>query len=88
MLLQEAIGAGIGILFYGGLALLVFAPFISVLAYDVIKRILRKNNPAFIELKGAKKGLAIVASILLGIFLAILLIGFVIWFLLKDVTFD
>ena len=88
MLQQAAIGLGMGIVLFGGLALLTFAPFLSVLTYDLIKWICKKKNPKFTRLKGVQKGMAIITSVLSGIVLASLIFFLIVWFLLKDVTYN
>lgn len=88
MLQQAAMGAGIMTVFYGGAFLVILTPIMSILVFNAIKWILMKYNPTIGELTGFRKGIAIVASILLGIPLAFLLIYFVFWLLFKDVSFD
>lgn len=88
MLQQAAIAFGMGVIFFGGLALLIFAPFLSILTYDLIKWICKKKNPQFTRLRGVENGMAIIGSILSGIVLAILIFCLIVWFLTKDVIYD
>jgi|GEM_PF-6026822 len=88
MILQAAMGAGIGMLTFGGLALLIFTPLMSMFAYSAIEWIIMKWSSSNRELKGTGKVIVLVGSVLLGIVFAFLLICFVLWLLFKDVTFD
>ncbi|WP_430401742.1 hypothetical protein [Fluviicola sp.] len=87
MILQAAMGAGIGMLVFGGLAFLIFTPLMSMFAYNAIEWIIMKSNASDTELKGYKKTIVLVGSVILGIIFAFVLICFVLWLLFKDVTY-
>lgn len=88
MVLQAAMGAGMAMLIFGGLALLIVTPFMSIFAYNALEWIMMKSNPSITQLKGVAKVIAFLGSIILGIIGAFLLASFVFWLLFKDVTFD
>jgi cytochrome c biogenesis protein CcdA len=88
MILQAAIGAGIGILVFGGLAFLIFTPLMSMFTYNALEWIILKSSSSDRELKGRKKIIALVGSVILGIIFAFVLTCFVFWLFFRDVTFD
>lgn len=88
MLLQASMGAGIGILVFLGMSFLILIPLMSIFSYKAIKWFMMKTNSSGIELKGTRKIILIVGSVIQGIILAFVLIGFVFWLLFKDLTYD
>lgn len=88
MLLQGTMIVGAGILFFGGLAMLIFSPALSILSYNAIEWVIMKSNSSITKLTGIRKILVIAGSVMLGIVLAFLLICLIFWLLLKDITFD
>ena len=88
MILQAAMAAGFGILVFGGLAFLILTPLMSIFTYNSVKWFMLKTNSSGTELKGARKVILIVGSVIQGIILAVTLISFVFWLVFKDVTFD
>lgn len=88
MVLQAAMGAGIGMLVFGGMTFLILTPLLSIFIFNALGWILMKSSSPHTELKGLRKLVALAGSVVLGIVCAFLLTGFVFWLLFKDVTFD